>query len=77
VCDVSQLEAYHPVSWSGARVKLHYAKARDLRDYLNLTAIRGEVVVQFWLRPGDAMVELRFDGGAGKAETPGVLEGMF
>ncbi|CCE22762.1 Membrane-bound metal-dependent hydrolase (fragment) [Methylotuvimicrobium alcaliphilum 20Z] len=77
VVDVTQLEAYHPVSWNGAKVKLHYAKAGDLADYLNLTAIRGEVVVQFWLRPGDAMVEMRFDGGAGRVETPGVLEGMF
>ena len=77
VVDVTQLEAYHPVRWNGAKVKLHYAKAGDLADYLNLTAIRGEVVVQFWLRPGDAMVEMRFDGGAGRVETPGVLEGMF
>ena len=29
------------------------------------------------LRPGGEAVELRIDGGAGKVETPGVLEGMF
>lgn len=40
-------------------------------------AIRGEVVVQFWLRPGDEAVELRFDGVGGHSSTPGVLEGMF
>ncbi|WP_404357047.1 hypothetical protein [Methylotuvimicrobium sp. KM1] len=68
---------YHPVSWSGAKIKLHYAKAGDLRDYLNLTAIRGEVVVQFWLRPGDEMVELSFSGGGGKVVTPGVLDRLF
>lgn len=77
VVNVSQIETYHPVLWGGDKVKLHYAKAEDLRDYLNLTAIRGEAVVQFWLRPGDEAVELRFDGGTGKVETPGVLEGMF
>ena len=77
IVNVSQIETYHPVLWNGEKVKLHDAKAEDLRDYLNLTAIRGEVVVQFWLRPGDEAVELRFDGGAGKVETPGVLEGMF
>jgi inner membrane protein len=60
----------------GDKVKLDYAKAEDLREYLNLTAIRGEVVVQFWLRPGDTAVELSF-GGGGKIETPGVLEGLF
>jgi inner membrane protein len=43
---------------------LHYAKAEDLRDYLNLTAIRGELIVQFWLRPGDAAVEFNlYDSG--------------
>jgi inner membrane protein len=65
------------VIWGGDTVKLHYAKAEDLADYLNLTAIRGEVVVQFWLRPGNAPVELSFSGGGGKASTPMVLEGMF
>jgi len=48
-----------------------------LRDYLNLTAIRGEVVVQFWLKPGDAGVEFSFGGGGGNKPVPGVLEGMF
>lgn len=77
VVNVSQIETYHPVIWNGGKVRLHYAKAEDLQDYLNLVAIRGEVVVQFWLRPGDAPVELSFSGGAGKVSTPGVLEGMF
>lgn len=77
VVNVNQIETYHPVLWGGDKVKLHYAQAEDLREYLNLTAIRGEVVVQFWLKPGDEAVELRFDGGTGKVETPGVLEGMF
>jgi hypothetical protein len=53
VINVSQIETYHPVIWGGNTVKLHYARAEDLREYLNLTAIRGEVVVQFWLKPGD------------------------
>jgi len=30
-----------------------YARAEDLTDYLNRTAIRGEMIVLFWLRPGD------------------------
>jgi len=41
-----------------------------------MVAIRGEVVVQFWLRPGDEVVELSFSGG-GSDSTLGVLEGMF
>jgi len=77
VVNVSQIETYHPVLWNGGKVRLHYAKAEDLSDYLNLTAIRGEVVVQFWLRPGDAPVEMAL-GGAPLAESvPGALEGMF
>lgn len=44
------------------------------RVYLNLTATRGGV--QFWLRPGDDVVELSFSGGR-EASTPTVLEEMF
>jgi inner membrane protein len=76
VVNVSQIETYHPVIWGGDKVRLHYAKVEDLRDYLNLTAIRGEVVVQFWLRPVDEDVELRFFGGE-KVSTPSVLKEMF
>jgi len=77
VVNVNQIETYHPVIWGGDKVMLHYAKAEDLREYLNLTAIRGEVMVQFWLRPGDEGVELNFSGGGRKVLTPKVLEGMF
>ncbi len=73
---VNDIELYHPVMFSGSTVRLHYAKAGDLGDYLNMVAIRGEVVVQFWLRPGDEVVEFSFSGG-GSISTPGVLEGMF
>jgi inner membrane protein len=76
VVNVSQIETYHPVLWGGNTVKLHYARAEDLREYLNLTAIRGEVVVQFWLRPGDEGVELSFGGSNGGVEVPGVLIGL-
>jgi len=41
---VNDIELYHPVMFSGSRVRLHYAKAGDLGDYLNMVAIRGEVV---------------------------------
>ena len=56
---------------------MYYAKAKDLHEYLNLTAIRGEVVVQFWLKSGDRPVELSF-AASGKAVTvPDMLGGMF
>lgn len=53
---MNDIELYHPVMFSGSRVRLHYAKVRGLGEYLNMVAIRGEIVVQFWLRPGDAGV---------------------
>ncbi len=77
VVNVNQIETYHPVIWGGDTVKLHYARAEDLREYLNLTAIRGEVVMQFWLRPGEVMMELVLGGTASTENVPEALEGMF
>ena len=77
VVNVNQIETYHPVIWGGDKVMRHYAKAEDLREYLNLTVIRGEVMVQFWLRPGDEGVELSFAESGKKVAVPGVLDGMF
>ena len=74
--NVNNIELYHPVIFGGSTVRLHYARVGDLDDYLNMVAIRGEVVVQFWLRPGDEVVELSFSGGE-SGSTPDVLEGMF
>ena len=34
------------------------ARAAELGPWLDLVAVRGEVVVQFWLRPGEAAVTL-------------------
>ena len=62
--------------FSGSRVRLHYAKAGDLGEYLNMVAIRGEVVVQFWLRPGDEVVELRFSSGGSSSSMPDVLNNL-
>jgi len=73
LANVSNIDLYHPVMLNGSTVRLHYAKADDLGDYLNMVAIRGEVVVQFWLKSGDESVELRFSGG-GSGSIPGVLE---
>jgi hypothetical protein len=34
------------------------ARAQELEPWLDLVAVRGEVIVQFWLRPGQAAVTL-------------------
>ena len=37
-------------------LKLHYATGEELHPWLDLTAVQGEVFVQFWLKPGDPPV---------------------
>jgi inner membrane protein len=37
---------------------LHYARAAELGPWLDLVAARGEMVVQFWLKPGVVAVTL-------------------
>ncbi len=63
---VTEIDLYRPVWWSGDRVRLHYARAEDLREYRRLVAIRGEVMVQSWgtaRLPELGRVEDRSGGG--------------
>ena len=53
-----RLESYNPASYRGGILRLHYARAQELGPWLDLVAVRGEVVVQFWLQPGEAAVTL-------------------
>ena len=53
-------------SIAGGILTHRYARAQVLEPWLDLVAVRGEVIVQFWLRPGAAAVTL----GAGE-ERPG------
>jgi inner membrane protein len=39
--------------YSGQTMTLRYARAQELGPWLDLVAAKGEVVVQFWLRPGE------------------------
>lgn len=55
---LDSVESYNPASYRGGILRLHYARARELQPWLDLVAVRGEVVVQFWLRPGEAAVTL-------------------
>jgi len=52
------VETYNPASYRGGILQLHYARAAELEPWLDLVAVRGEVIVQFWLRPGEAAVTL-------------------
>lgn len=51
------IDLYHPATYSGNILKLHYATGEELKPWLDLTAAQGEVFVQFWLKPGDPPVE--------------------
>ncbi|MFZ1641821.1 MAG: hypothetical protein WAV07_10400 [Candidatus Contendobacter sp.] len=59
---LDSVESYNPASYRGGILRLHYARASELGPWLDLVAARGEVVVQFWLKPGEAAVTL----GAGE-----------
>jgi len=53
---VANIEIYKPVVYSGQTMILRYARAAELGPWLDLVAARGEVFVQFWLRPGEQAV---------------------
>ena len=55
---LSSIETYNPASYRGGILTLHYARAREIEPWLDLVAVRGEVIVQFWLQPGEAAVTL-------------------
>ena len=50
------MERYNPASYQGGALALHYARASELGPWLDQVTVRGEVVVQFWLRPGEQPV---------------------
>ncbi|MEZ5584649.1 MAG: hypothetical protein R3F37_19460 [Candidatus Competibacteraceae bacterium] len=53
--------AFASVLYLGGILQLHYARATELEPWLDRVAVRGEVVVQFWLMPGEAAVTVGLD----------------
>lgn len=53
---VANIDRYQPVLYSGQIMTLRYARAQELGPWLDLVAAKGEVFVQFWLRPGEQAV---------------------
>jgi inner membrane protein len=71
---VEDLDLYRPADFDGKVLRLHYARAEELGPYLGLVAAQGEAYVQFWLREGDAAVDVSF-GEEGREEViPEVLK---
>ena len=56
-------------SIAGGILTHRYARAQVLEPWLGLVAVRGEVIVQFWLKPGAAAVTLGTGGAAGGEDT--------
>lgn len=56
---VVDIDLYHPVSFNGKVLRLHYARGQELEPYLDRVAIQGEVYVMFWLKLGDPPVKLK------------------
>lgn len=55
---VANIDRYQPVIYSGQTMILRYARAQELGPWMDLVAAKGEIFVQFWLRPGEAAVTL-------------------
>jgi inner membrane protein len=53
---LDSVDTYNPASYRGGILRLHYARAQELQPWLDLVAVRGEVVVQFWPRPGEQSI---------------------
>ena len=55
---LNSMDRYNPATYQGGILRLHYARAPELEPWLDRVAVRGEIVVQFWLKPGEAAVTL-------------------
>ena len=55
---LDSVDIYNPANYRGGILRLHYARAQELTPWLDLVAVRGEVIVQFWLKPGEAAAAL-------------------
>jgi len=53
---VANIDRYQPVIYSGQTMTLRYARAQELGPWLDLVAAKGEVFLQFWLKPGEQPV---------------------
>ena len=53
---LNAVDSYHPALYRGGILQLHYARAQELGPWLDRRVVRGEVVVQFWLKPNEQPV---------------------
>ncbi len=53
---MANIDLYRPVAYSGQTMILRYARAQELGPWLDRVAVRGEIVVQVWLKLGEQPV---------------------
>lgn len=53
---IANIDRYQPVIYSGQTMTLRHARAQELGPWLDLVAAKGEVFVQFWLKPREQPV---------------------
>jgi len=66
---VANVELYRPVTCSSPIMTLRHARAQELGPWLDFVAAKGEIFVQFWLRPGEQAAA--FEVGDGPPEDVG------
>ncbi|MDS4029962.1 MAG: metal-dependent hydrolase [Candidatus Contendobacter sp.] len=74
---LDSVDRYDPASYRGGVLSLHYARAQELQPWLDRVAVRGEIVVQFWLRPGEAAVMLEKGEEREENRIPRQLRGFL
>ena len=70
---VVNIDRYQPVIYSGQTMTLRYARAQELGPWLDLVAAKGEIFVQFWLRPGEPAVAFEVGDEPPDDPIPGEL----
>ncbi|MDG4597997.1 MAG: hypothetical protein P9F75_20300 [Candidatus Contendobacter sp.] len=63
-----------PTVYRGGILRLYYARAQELGPWLDLVAAKGEMFVQFWLRPGEQAVVFELGNDPPADPIPGELK---
>jgi len=74
---IANIDLYQPVAYSGQTMMIRYARAQELGPWLDLVAAKGEVFVQFWLRPGEQAVFFDLGNDPPADPIPGELRAFL
>jgi len=74
---VADIERYRPVIYSGQTMTLRHARAQELGPWLDLVAAKGEIFVQFWLRPGEGAATFEVGDEPVEEVIPDVLKRFY